>query len=88
MPTITMFYGIIIRMFVDEEKHNLPHFHAIYAEYEATIGFDGEVIKGKPLPSKQMQLIKAWTLLHQEELEANWKLLNNNEPPFKIDPLK
>jgi len=26
MPTISMFYGILIRMFFkDNEKHNLPH---------------------------------------------------------------
>lgn len=31
MPTISMFYGVLIRMFFrDIEKHNLPH---IYADY-------------------------------------------------------
>jgi len=29
MPTISMFYGIIIRMFYrDNKQHNLPHIHA------------------------------------------------------------
>ena len=28
MPTISMFYGIIIRMlFMDTQQHNLPHLH-------------------------------------------------------------
>ena len=32
MPTISMFYGILIRMFFkDIEKHHTPH---IYAEYQ------------------------------------------------------
>jgi len=31
MPTIAMFYGILIRMFFkDNEKHSLPHIHADY----------------------------------------------------------
>jgi hypothetical protein len=29
MPTISMFYGILIRMFFrDTEKHHVPHIHA------------------------------------------------------------
>jgi hypothetical protein len=32
MPTISVFYGIIIQMFWDE--HAPPHFHATYGEYE------------------------------------------------------
>lgn len=31
MPTISMFYGIIIYMFFyDNKKHKLPHIHASY----------------------------------------------------------
>ena len=31
MPTISMFYGILIRMFFrDTEKHHEPHIHADY----------------------------------------------------------
>lgn len=32
MPTISMFFGILIRMFFNE--HSPPHFHAEYAEYK------------------------------------------------------
>jgi hypothetical protein len=35
MPTISGFYGILIRMFFNH--HAPPHFHARYAEFEATI---------------------------------------------------
>ena len=35
MPIISMFYGIIIRMYLlDEQHHHLPHVHAKYAEFE------------------------------------------------------
>jgi len=31
MPTISVFYGIVIAMFYDD--HQPPHFHARYAEH-------------------------------------------------------
>jgi Domain of unknown function (DUF4160) len=31
MPTISMFYGILIKMFFDD--HAPPHFHAEYRDY-------------------------------------------------------
>ncbi len=36
MPTISMFYGILIRMFFNDiERHHLPHIHA---EYQGQVG--------------------------------------------------
>jgi hypothetical protein len=35
MPTLSMFYGIVIQMFWDD--HPPPHFHAVYAGKEAVI---------------------------------------------------
>ena len=37
MPTISMFYGIIIRMYCTPKEHNPPHFHAYYQDYKAII---------------------------------------------------
>jgi len=38
MPTISMFYGIIIRMlFMDTQQHHLPHLHAEYQGKKAVI---------------------------------------------------
>jgi len=49
MPTISMFYGILIRMFFrDIEKHNLPHIHAEYQGETAVYSIpDGEILAGK-----------------------------------------
>lgn len=54
MPIISMFYGIIIRMyFLDNQHHGMPHIHARYAEFEASVRIDdGEVLAGE-LPRKQ-----------------------------------
>ncbi len=85
MPTISMFYGILIRMYYDD--HNPPHIHALYGDDEACYDFNGQVIDGK-LPNKQEKLVLAWIEIHKEELEANWKLARDGEQIFKIEPLK
>ena len=40
------------------------------------------------LPPRQAAYIKAWAYIHQEELNINWQLSQNDEEPFRIDPLK
>jgi len=89
MPVISMFYGIIIRMYLlENQHHNLPHIHARYAEFEASIGIgDSEVLAGE-LPRKQLRLVQAWVELHRDELFANWDLAANGEEPFRIAPLR
>ena len=84
MPTICMFYGILISMRYRE--HNPPHFRAKYQNYKATFNFDGDMTKGN-MPPRQRKLIAAWAELHREELEANWLLALNNEQLFRIEPL-
>jgi hypothetical protein len=40
MPTLSMFYGIIIRMyFFDDKQHHMPHIHVEYADSKAVINF-------------------------------------------------
>lgn len=88
MPILSMFYGIIIRMYLlDNQQHNLPHIHAVYAEFEASIHIgDGEIIAGE-LPRKQLRLVQAWIELHRDELQADWLLATAGELPYKINPL-
>lgn len=84
MPTISMFYGIIIRMYYID--HNPPHIHVFYEEYSAKFNFEGDLIDGE-LPNKQIKLVKAWIEIHIEEIRANWELAKNSEKLFKIKPL-
>lgn len=88
MPVISMFYGIIIRLYLlDDKQHHSPHIHAKYAEFEAAIGIDdGEMLSGE-LPRKQLRLVQAWIELHRDELMADWDLAISGELPYKIDPL-
>ncbi len=88
MPTISMFYGIIIRLYFAPGEHNPPHFNAYYNEFKASIDIrTGEIIEGS-LPPRQRKLVQAWAELHQEELTANWELAMNGDEPFKIQPLQ
>lgn len=88
MPVISMFYGIIIRMYlIDKQHHHLPHIHAKYAEFEASISIEeGEILVGE-LPRKQLRLVQAWIELHRDELMADWELAVSGDNPYKIAPL-
>jgi len=41
MPVIAKFYGIVIKMYFKE--HGIPHFHALYEEYNGV--FDIEALE-------------------------------------------
>lgn len=30
MPTISKFYGMIVKMYFQQSEHNPPHFHVVY----------------------------------------------------------
>ncbi|MCF6270746.1 MAG: DUF4160 domain-containing protein [Melioribacteraceae bacterium] len=51
MPTISMFYGIIVRMYFSPKEHNPPHFHAYYQGYKAVINIDNCALQ-RPLDDK------------------------------------
>ena len=60
MPTVSAFYGILIRMFFND--HEPPHFHARYAEFEATIDITTlQVIEGT-LPNRALYLVQEWAI--------------------------
>lgn len=85
MPSISMFFGIIIYMYYDD--HNPPHFHTRYQGHKAAFDFEGDMIAGE-LPLKQRKLVAAWAVMHADELSANWELLMRAEEPYRVEPLK
>lgn len=89
MPTISMFYGVVIYMyFFDDERHKLPHIHARYQGQEGSFSIvDGSGLGGE-LPTTKARLVQAWIEIHREELLADWELAVNGQPPFPIDPLR
>jgi hypothetical protein len=89
MPTISMFYGIVIRMyFFDDKQHYVAHIHAEYAGQKAVFSIsDGTPLAGA-LPSGKARLVQAWIEIHRDELMANWNLAVNGEEIFRVEPLK
>lgn len=88
MPVLSMFFGIIIRMYSENgEKHHVPHVHAEYQDSEVVIDLDGNIIAGS-IDAKKLRMVLVWIDLHHDELVANWSMLKNGEGFYKIDPLK
>lgn len=86
MPTISMFYGILIKMFFDD--HAPPHFHAEYGEFELVIAINPIKIIQGDAPKRVKSMVLEWTALHQEELLLDWELCKNLQPPVAIEPLE
>lgn len=40
------------------------------------------------MPKAQFKLINAWAEIHKDELLANWNLAIEEQPLYKIAPLK
>ena len=71
MPIIARFYGIIIKMYFKE--HGIPHFHAIYGEYNGIFSIETlEMIEGD-LPNRAQKMIKEWGMMYKDELMKLWK---------------
>lgn len=76
MPVITRFYGIIIKMYFSQREHGVPHFHAVYGEYNGVFDVNTlEMIEGD-LPLRAQRLIREWAKQYQTELLRMW---NDNE---------
>ena len=70
MPIIARFYGILIKMYFKE--HGVPHFHALYGEYNAIFKIDTmEMIEGD-LPNRAQKMIKEWGKMYKNELIEIW----------------
>ena len=89
MPIVSVFFGIIVRMYAEPgAPHNQPHFHAYYQNAVAIYSIDPiEMIDGS-LPQRQQRLVEAWAELHQGELAENWERLQAGQAPYRIAPLK
>ncbi len=76
MPVITRFYGIVIKMYFSQSEHGVPHFHAVYGEYNAVFDIQTlEMLEGD-LPARAERLVRDWSTQYQQELLQMW---NRNE---------
>ena len=85
MPTICIFYGIVIQMFWND--HAPPHFHALYGEFEVLIDIRTLEIMNGELPRRALALVLEWAQAHRAELLEDWELCTRLQTPNRIDPL-
>jgi len=82
MPTIAIFYGMVIEMFWRD--HPPPHYHVTYQQYRAVIAIEtGEVLHGK-LPVGARRDLRAWTARHRQELLDNWHRASTGTPLWPV----
>jgi len=62
MPTISIFYGIVIQMFWND--HAPPHFHALYGEFEAIINIQTMDVMRGSLPKRALSMVLEWAEAH------------------------
>lgn len=88
MPTLSMFYGILIRMYSGQREHRPPHVHVLYGDETAVFDILGAELLEGSVPPRQRKMIEAWIEIHREELLADWALAQAGEELFKIEPLR
>ena len=82
MPVISVFFGIVVRMWHDD--HPPPHIHVQYQEFEALVNIrTGDVIAGR-LPYRVQAIVRGWCKRHHAALLANWELAQRFEPTERI----
>ena len=60
MPILSVFFGIVVRMWHDD--HAPPHIHVKYQGFEALVHIsDGTVHEGR-LPRKATSIVKEWSI--------------------------
>jgi len=85
MPEISRFLGVVIGMFFNE--HGVPHFHAVYGEFEVTVEVETGIVHGE-FPPRALRHVLEWAQLHKSELLEDWQLARQGRPLNRIAPLE
>lgn len=88
MPELSRFSGMIIRMrYKDNAQHNKPHIHVHCDGEAASVAIDGEMLAGA-IPLKQLKILRAWLIIHEDELYEAWNNAVIGVPFGTIAPLR
>jgi len=86
MPTISEFFGIVIRMYYQD--HAPAHFHAYYGEHNAVVEIETLQVREGRLPRRALSLVVEWAIEHREELLEDWRLAQAHQPLRRVAPLE
>jgi hypothetical protein len=65
-----------IRIYIYDNDHNPPHFHAIYGNERALIDIDTLEIMAGELPPAQLRKVRKWAKDKQQELRQEFERIN------------
>jgi hypothetical protein len=86
LPTISIFFGIVIRMYYRE--HAPPHFHAVYGDQYAAIDIGTLAVLEGRMTRRALNLVLDWAEIHRAELLENWRLAEERQALKEIRPLE
>ena len=86
MPILSVFFGIVIRIY--HLDHNPPHIHVQYGEYEATMDIRARRVLQGQLPKRVLRLVLEWLDVRRTEVEQAWKAVQMMKNPKRIKPLE
>ena len=86
MPIVSIFFGIIIRLY--HEEHNPPHLHAEFQNRKAVFDFKGNIINGDLGSKTATRLVREWIDIRLDALKEDWELARAGKEIKKIDPLQ
>ena len=85
MPVVSMFFGIVVRMFYND--HHPMHFHAEYQGQRGKFDLSGRMIVGNIQSKTALRLIRKWAQLHEFDIRRNWQKMKAGKPFEIIEPL-
>ncbi len=68
-------------MYFSQSEHGIPHFHAIYGEYNGVFSIETLDLMEGDLPGRAQRLVVEWAELYKSDLMNIW-----NEQDFKKLP--
>ncbi len=71
MPTISIFFGIVVQMYWRD--HPPPHVHVFYQGFEALFALEDSALIGGDLPPAVKRLVRGWIDQRRAELLTNWE---------------
>jgi hypothetical protein len=86
VPVISIFFGIVIRMYYKE--HEPRYLHAEHQAHDGKFDFDGNQIVGNITSANALALIRQWAQLNRGALDANWSKIQAGQALDRIPPLE
>jgi Domain of unknown function (DUF4160) len=72
MPAVAEFQGITLFIYYPPREHPPPHFHAIYADQDASFDIRTLDMTAGNLRPAQRKIVTEWASARQEELMDCW----------------